>query len=55
MIENVGMLESLGIGLFIMCVVFVVLLGIYLCVRIFSAITMKIESNLKDNESKTNN
>ena len=49
------MLETIGIALFIMCVVFAVLIGIYFCVRIFSFITMKIEDNLGNDETKTNN
>ena len=53
MVESVGMLESVGIGIFMMCVVFAVLTGIYFCVRIFSAITMKVEDNFKSNDSQT--
>ena len=40
--------ETIGIAIFMMCVVFAVLIGIYFCVRIFSAITMKIENKLHD-------
>ena len=49
------MLESVGIGVFMMCVVFAVLFGIYLCVRLFSKVTMKIEESLKGKDSKTTN
>jgi len=40
------MLESIGIAGFMMCVVFAVLLGIYLCMKIFSFITAKIEDKI---------
>ena len=52
MIESVGVLESVGVGIFMMCVVFAVLIGIYFCVRIFSAITMKIEGNSENSDSQ---
>ena len=42
-----NMLEVVGIAGFMMCVVFAVLFGIYLCVRLFSYITTGIESKLK--------
>ena len=50
------MLESVGIAVFIMCVVFTVLIGIYFCVRLFSLITMKIEgkANGKDTDNYLN-
>lgn len=41
------MVETIGIAGFIMAVVFAVLLGIYLCMKIFSFITIKIEDKLK--------
>lgn len=55
MIEHIGVSESLGVAIFIMCVVFVVLFGIYLCVKLFSLITMKIEKNLKSSDSQMTN
>ena len=39
-------MESIGVAIFMMCVVFSVLLGIYLCVKLFTAITAKIESTI---------
>ena len=48
------MLESIGVAIFTMCVVFTVLIGIYFCVRIFSWITMKIEGTMNDKNTKTN-
>jgi len=48
------MLESLGVAVFMMCVVFAILFGIYLCVRLFSYITAKIESNLEKDNLDTN-
>ena len=50
-----SVLESVGVAGFIMCVVFVVLFGIYLCVRLFSSITMKIEAKLNSNDSQKTN
>lgn len=47
------MLENIGIAGFIMSVVFAVLFGIYLCVRLFSLITAKLESVLKKEEPDT--
>lgn len=57
-INSIGgkvMLESVGIAIFIMCVVFAVLFGIYICVRLFSMVTMKIEEGLRGEETKKTN
>ena len=52
MVASISILESVGIAMFMMCVVFAVLFGIYLCVRLFSAITMKIEENIGSEEKR---
>jgi len=45
------MLESIGVALFMMVIVFVVLLGIYVCMKLFLAIASKVESMMsKKNE-----
>jgi len=36
-------LESIGVALFMMVIVFVVLLGIYLCMKLFLTIASKVE------------
>lgn len=48
------MLESIGVAIFTMCVVFTVLVGIYFLVRLFSWITMKIENTVNDENKRTN-
>ena len=47
------MLATIGTAGFMMCVVFAVLLGIYLCVKGFSFITMKIEDKIKETDVET--
>jgi len=55
MLESLSTLESVGVGGFMMAIVFTILLGIYVSVRIFSWITMKIEGQMNSENSQTNN
>ena len=45
--EVLPFFESLYVALFMLAIVFVALFGLYLCVRLFSLLVMKLESTKK--------
>ena len=50
-----SILESLYVAFFLMVIVFMALLGLYLCVRLFSLVLMKIEEKGRSEAASDDN